>query len=185
MRIIDNRLKNPAMVIRHKMPVDAASVGKELEVYTRRRLGIPDPQPVNPVNLIMPGLSAAVVGSLDGIKKLAASAALVMGFEKSGQAPAAKELAEERAAVCAVCPMTNRTKMEEWRNLPVAAGLIRNTPRTASLKLSVTSDAKLALCDGMLCPSSYLVHIPGEFIKGRVREEVRNGLDAACWLRKL
>lgn len=178
-RIIENRLKNPAMVVRHKLPTDPFGVGKELEIFTRRRLGIPDPVPPPAVNLIMPGLSAAVVGNLSGIKKLAAGSALVLAFEKSGQAPVSKESSEARAAICAICPLNNKGKYEDWKTLPVAIGLLNRTPRTMSLKLSSNHDAKLGLCDGLLCPTRFLIHIPADLLRSKVN---RAELDKGCWM---
>lgn len=182
-RIIENRLKNPALTVRHKLSTDPGGVGKELMLFTRRRLGIPDPEPPK-VNLIIPGLSAAVVGDLAGIKKLAFGSTLVLAFDRSGQAPVEKEKAEARALQCTRCPLNNKGKYEEWKNLPVARGVLKSAARLASLKLSSNQDAKLGLCDALLSPCSYLVHIPADLLKEKIRDEFRGGLHEACWITK-
>ena len=180
--IIKNRMANGAMVVRHKLAIDPVGVGKELEIFTRRRLGIPDPAPPTPPAMLLPGLSNAVVGSVEGIKKLAAGAIILLSFEQSGLAAVDAATANDRANKCTTCPKNNRSKFEEWRQLPVAITLTAKTPRLSSAKLTATKESELGLCDALFSPCARLAHIPLEFIEKKAKAEFKAQLDQNCWI---
>jgi hypothetical protein len=180
--IIKNRMANGAMVVRHKLAIDPVSVGKELEIFTRRRLGMPDPAPPTPPAMLLPGLSNAVVGSVEGIKKLASGAIILLSFEQSGLAPVDPATATERANKCTICPKNNRAKYEEWRQLPVAISLTAKTPRLSAAKLTATKESELGLCGALFAPCAKLAQIPIDFIERRSKAEFKAQLDQNCWI---
>jgi hypothetical protein len=163
--------------------MDLNNIASELETFTRRRLGIPMPQPPSPSTLI-PGLSADIIANVDDIKRMASGAGLLMEWDVNGAAPVDKETANARALVCAACPQNSVAKLEAWQTVPVATSLKSRISRLNALKLTSASDAKLGLCAVIYAPNALIVHAPAVVLDKRVKPATRQNLDAKCWITK-
>ena len=74
--IIKHRLANPAIVAKHSLATDTATVSNELETYTRLRLGIPSDPP--PKTQPPRQLSQVVAGAVAGLRKTTAGAEFLL-----------------------------------------------------------------------------------------------------------
>ena len=178
--IIKHRRANPAMTQQHKLSLDPAAVAGELETYTARRLGLPDPKR-EPPPATRQSLSGAVVAAVDNVKKLAAGAALLFEWEQSGEPPVSVELANHRAAICVDCPKNSKEGLARWFTVPVSETIRRQFEKLHKLSLTTPSDAKLGTCAACVCPLPMLVHTPLHLKLKRMTPEVRADLDPRCW----
>lgn len=183
--IIKHRMANPAISIKNKLETDPASVGNELESYTRARLGMgPAISPKLTPPSARPQMSGAVSQAVAAVKKVAQGAAVLMEWDESGLPPVPKELAEKRAAICAGgCPKNDLGKsVTEVFTLPLANLIKRRFERLQQLNLTTSYDDKLAVCQACLCPLKLKVHTPIELIQKRLSPEARAELDPRCWI---
>lgn len=182
-QIIAMRKKNPAITAKLKLATDKEAVGAELERYTRKRLGLPEggtPVPF-PVSHRYP--NAAVAGAVGAVKKLASGAALLLEWEQDGAKPVAKELAEKRAAICAVCPKNEKgATLSEWFTIPAANLIRKQFERLNQMNLSTSKDAELQVCSACLCPLRLKVHVPLALALKRIKPEMKADLDPKCWI---
>jgi hypothetical protein len=180
-QILKDRQRNPAIVVKHRLSMDLGKIGEEVELFTRRRLGIPMPQAPSPSTLI-PGLSADIIANVDDIKRMASGAGLLMEWDVNGAAPVDKATADARALVCAACPQNSVAKLEAWQTVPVATSLKSRISRLNALKLTSASDAKLGLCATVYAPNHLLVHAPVVVLDKRVKPAAREKLWEKCWI---
>ncbi len=181
--IIVHRQKNPAICLKHGLSVDPVVVGNELENFTRLRCGIPLPTPTPPPVLV-PGVTASVVGTVDEIKRLAFGSSLLIDWAESGELPVDQAVAEGRGQTCAACPLNNVGKYEEWIKHPLSAMLKVRTARITSMKLITRKDAQLGLCEALFAPNSFLVHEPSELLQKKIAQKPSINLWDQCWLKK-
>lgn len=180
--IIKHRTQNPALCLKHGLSKDPVVVGNELENFTRLRCGIPAPAPpAQPA--ILPGVAAGVVGSVDEIKRLALGSSILVAWEESGDVAVDQGVAEERARVCAACPLNSVQKYEEWLRHPLTGMLKYRMVRVSAMKLSTRSDARLGLCEGLYCPTPILVHEPSGIVTKKMEQKGSVKLDDSCWLK--
>ena len=180
-KMLEVRRKNPAMCLRHKIGMDRASCERDLENFTRLRLGIPMPTPPAPTTAIG-GFSSPILSNIMDIKKLAIGAGLLMEWDASGAGKVPQEEANDRAKICVDCPLNSVANYEHWLKIPVAGSLTSRIERLKSLKLITSHDAKLGLCDAISCPNPYLVHAPRPILDKRIGPKVRLSLDSKCWI---
>jgi len=180
-KIYEMRRKNPAICLRHKLAMDMPSIAKELDLYTRRRIGMPMPAPPAPP-MSLGGFSSPIITNVSDVKKLAIGAGLLMEWDASGAGKVPQDEANARAKVCVDCPMNSVANYEHWLKIPVAGSLTSRIERLKSLKLVTSHDSKLGLCKATSCPTSYLVHAPRPILDKRIGLKVRPSLDAKCWV---
>jgi len=180
-KMLEVRRKNPAMCLRHKIGMDRASCERDLENFTRLRLGIPMPTPPAPTTAIG-GFSSPILSNIMDIKKLAIGAGLLMEWNSSGAGKVSETESNARAKVCAECRLNSLPNYEHWLKVPVAGSLTARTEQLKALKLVTSHDAKLGLCGAIFCPTSYLVHAPRPILDKRIGPKVRPNLDAKCWI---
>lgn len=176
--IIRHRLANKAIVLKHKLATDAASVSAELDSYTRTRLNIP---PSASPKLTPRQLSLShVAGAVAEVKRAAQGTAVVIDWLTSGGAPVDKALAEKRASVCVQC-----TKNVEGKWYTVGpAELIRETLEARSdLKLETPHDANLKSCDVCKCLMRLKVWTPLSFILKGTKPEILAEFPDWCWIK--
>lgn len=178
--IIKHRRANPAVTGRFKLATDPATVGAELEEFTAKRLGLPDPKLSPPPT--RPQLGQGAVAAVAAVEKLAAGAALLLEWQESGQAPVAPALAEKRAAICAVCPKNEVGGFTKYFTAPVADNIRRRLARLHEMNLTTPSDDKLQVCAACLCPLRLKVWCPMDLIQARLKPEQRVELDPNCWI---
>jgi hypothetical protein len=122
---------------------------------------------------------AAVAG------KLSTGAATIEDFLESGEAPASKETAESRAAICVQCPQNGKGDFTRWFTVPVANRIRNQLEAREKRGLRTSLDDKLGVCEACLCPMKLKVFFPIEFIIRHMSEEVKAQLNAAkprCWI---
>lgn len=180
--IIKDRRKNPAIVIKHKLPVDVEGVSMELEQFTRRRCGIPNNLPTPP-SILLPGMAGAAVSGVSEIKLMALGTALMVSWEKSGDPAVEREEFNDRGTVCSTCPMNDLAKFEDWRKSPIGSVAIMKTTRIQAVSHKAKLPIQLGLCRGLFCPTQYLASMPMERLRSRLKEAEVAGTDASCWLR--
>lgn len=175
-----HRQANPAIVAKHQLTTDPIAIGDELELYTRRRLGIPDMQPT----FFQPGrsrLPVGVVAAAVNIKRAAQGTAVVLDWLTSGGKPVAQELAESRAKICSECP---KNVEGSWYTV-APAELIRETLESRSdLRLITKYDAKLKSCDVCKCLNRLKVWCPMEHIANRTNADIMKEFPSHCWIAK-
>lgn len=179
--IIRHRLKNPAIIQKHKLSTDPAVVGEELLDFNRLRLGIPKPQPPSmsfPQRNSLPERVAVAAGN---IKRAAQGTAVVLDWLASGGAPVAPELAEKRAVICVACPQ-NQTG--DWYTVAPAEIIKAALNARQDLKLSTTHDAELKSCQICRCLMALKVHTPLEFIVQRTKPEIMAEFPSHCWIAR-
>lgn len=176
--IIKHRNANPAVVAKYNLATDFNAVGKELEDFTRRRLGIPLPDE-HPFQF-SPSNSPVHQGVAAGIKRAAQGTAVILDWLQSGGKPVAQDLAEKRATTCVACP---KNVDGSWYTV-APAELIRSTLSARSdLKLATPQDDALKSCDVCKCLMRLKVWTPLDFITGHTKPEVMAEFPPNCWIK--
>ncbi len=189
--IVAHRQKNRYLIERHGWSTDPKQVAIELDSYNAKvcvemnwrqyiTSGEPPeaPQP-RPPGGFTPG---QMMSYLSPVKKLAAGAALLMDWEESGQPPVDHDLAERRAAICAVCPKNSTDEISAWFTVPVSSAIKSRLARLHDMKLTTSYDEKLNVCSVCLCPLRLKVHTPLNIIKKKLRPEVLAEFPPQCWI---
>jgi hypothetical protein len=183
--IIKHRQANPAIVTKHKLPLDFASVSRELVLFQQARGALPrspDPKPTPPSS--SPPLAGAVVAAVANIKKLASGAALLLQWEESNQPPVSAELSSKRAATCTQCPRNESAGLSKYFTGPIADNIRARLGRLHAMHLTTPSDAQLGVCSACLCVLSLKVHCPLDLLVKAMKPEVRADLHPDCWIIK-
>ncbi len=183
-------LKNPALAQKHGWPTDR--IGQENWVDERechRMLAhgwtrfvelegtLPPPGP--------PPLGGMRHGSQGGVAVAASKAMTGAAIWKdmfSNGKPVAKELAEERASICAGCPENKRGGFKEWFTETLARGLNELVGLMNSQQLTTSKDDELGTCAACLCPMKCKVWVPLEIIKSHMPPADIAKLDRRCWI---
>jgi hypothetical protein len=199
--IIKHRKANPAITAKFALATNPEKVAWELEMFTRKRLGIPEDAPVpfpgGPSSL--PGGVAAAAGdrrgALWGIKRAAAGTAVVLDWLMSGGKPVAQDLANKRAAICASADnwvdekgqaqTRCRNNVEGAWFTTSAAEIIRATLSARSdLKLQTPYDDKLKSCDVCKCLMALKCWTPMGFILNHTKPDIFIEYPDWCWIKK-
>jgi len=183
--IIRHRKANPAVVAKNNLSLNFDTVANELEAYTRKRLGLPaslaSPIPkTTPLRRLADGVGAAV----EGVKRLAAGAALLFEWEESKTEPVANELAAKRAEICVRCPKNDPEHMSKYFTTAVSEMLRKKLQRLHEMKLTTVHDQQLGICAACFCPLKLKVFCPFDLIEKHIRQEDRPQLDPQCWILK-
>jgi len=178
--IIKHRLANPAITSKLKLATDPASVGFELEQFTAKRLGLPDPKLSPPPT--RPQLSGAALAAVGNIKKLAAGNALLLEWQESGLPPVPAEISTSRAATCAECPKNDPGGLLKYFTGPVSDMIRKRLAKLHEMNLTTPSDEKLQVCSACLCPLRLKVHTPIQLIIKRLKPQFKADLHEKCWI---
>lgn len=184
--IIKHRKANMALTLKHKLPLDEATVGQQLIQYQQKRGALPsDTLP----KLTPPPMSAQMSGGVQAavaaVKKMSAGASLLFEWEQSKLPPEPQEVAESRAAVCVQCPANENKKLTDWFTVPVANQISKKFERLHNLKLVTSQHAKLFTCRACLCPLALKVFTPKELIIKKTSESQKQELtkeNPKCWI---
>lgn len=183
--IIKHRQGSPAIVVKHNLSTNPAVVGAELEAFTIKRLGLPDPKRVPPP---MPVPQAPVLGAVAdavaAVKKIAEGAALLLEWQESGVPPVSGDVASARALVCVDCPRNDLGGLTKYFTLPVSDNVRKRLAKLHSMNLTTPSDSKLGTCSACLCPLPLKIHTPMDLILKRLKPEAKAELDPRCWILK-
>lgn len=181
-QIVQHRVKNPAIVLKHNLSTDPNAVGEELMNFNRLRLGIPKPTGPPP-SFFVPSraLPAPVVAAAANIRRAAQGAAVVVDWLQSGGAPVAKELANRRAEVCVNCP---KNVAGSWYTTAPAEIIKAALEARKDLTLSTPFDGQLKSCDVCKCLMPLKVWTPLHHILERTRPEIMAEFPPNCWIAR-
>ena len=183
--IIKHRLANKAVTIKYHLATDFPMVADELENYTRLRLGLPPLATNLPKPMPRPSpISQSVGAAVEGVKRLAAGAALLFEWEESGQPPVAPELAAKRAAICVVCPKNDPQHLSKYFTSAVSEMLRRKLARLHSMNMTTPSDPQLGICNVCLCPLKLKTHSPLDLILKHTNAQTMSEFPDHCWVKK-
>lgn len=186
--IINHRRANP----RFNLPTEQQAVENELDLYTCLRIaGDPNwceggdlPGPKSP-GLSSPrqwtGRSAAVV--VAGAKALVSGINILIDWLGSGGVPVDKELAEQRAEICAGCPQNTKEGVAmSWFTQPASELIRKQLEIRKELTLATAYDDKLGVCAACYCPLKLKTWTPLSHILEHLKPEQSAALDARCWI---
>lgn len=117
------------------------------------------------------------------IRNVAAGSRILVEWIVSGAEAVAPELANQRAAVCASCPLNETGDWLRWFTVPVAAEIKKALDTKATWKLSTPSDDRLMVCGACSCPLKLKVHMPLDKFYDKMTDEAKNALAEGCWIR--
>lgn len=183
--LIKHRKANLAIVQKHKLPLDFASVSRELVQFQQARGALPrSPDPKPSPSPSQPHLAGAVAVVVGKIKKLASGAAVLMDWEESGLPPEPAEVSGARAAVCVTCPKNDREGFTKYFTGPIAENIRARLGRLHAMNLTTPVDAQLGTCSACICELKLKVHTPASLIVKHLKPEVRADLNQdnpRCW----
>lgn len=182
--IIKERQRHPAISAKYRLSTDIPTVQRELERFTKLRLGIQDAQPVVSLSAPPPRPSQLLISAAEDIKRLARGAALLIEWNNSNLGPVAGEIALSRASRCELCPLNSKSRLGDWLNVPVAAALKTRLGRIMEMNLMSQDGAKLGLCLAIFAPACLLIHAPQPIFDAKMKPEMRQAIDPKCWLQK-
>lgn len=187
--IIKHRKANMALVVKHKLALDEATVGQELINYQIARGAIAAPPKPAPLATSVPQLSGAVQGAVAAVKKLAGGAASLLEWEEAGMPHVEPDVANTRGGTCAVCPKNQQGKgITEYFTTQVSDLYNRKFQKQQEQGLTTAHDDKLFVCSACLCPLKNKVWFPAELVLKRLKPEQRpelNQADPRCWILDL
>jgi hypothetical protein len=183
-QVINQRRANP----RFQLPTERAAVENEVDEQNAMRMlsirggenyithdALPAPPPFyNP-----PQRRRAVAAAGDN---LANGVRVLADWLGEGGVPVAKELAESRAAICAVCPKNGKGDWTARFTGPVAAVIRKQLAIKNDMSLTTAHDNELGVCDACGCQLSLKVWAPIKHIAAHLTDEVKAKLDPGCWV---
>lgn len=188
---------------RFGLPTDLPSIQNEVEAVNAARIAampgaadqylisdaLPPPNPPSPPSTFGP---LAVAGA--NLVKMASGVGVLIDWLGSGGVPVDPAVAEARAQVCAVmqrpgqgqpgCPKNGQGGLSRFFTEPAAALITKQLEQRQDLKLSTSVDDKLGICQACGCVNKLKVHVPIDFIKAKMSEQVQRDLDPLCWILK-
>lgn len=185
--IINHRKANKAIAIKHSLSTDYDDVASELETYTRKRLGIPDPNPPSFFWRVRnnPSLKDAVAAAKDKLvgsfRKSATGIATLADW--LGEKPVSQELAENRASICIGCPQNRSGDLLSFFTKPASDLIRKQLQERMKLNLSTSKDADLGICYACGCPLKLKIHVPIDYIRAHIKKPEFDALDQRCWMR--
>lgn len=185
--LIAHRKANRFLTEKHKWPTDYASVAEEVDAFNAALClangwtkyvtleGVDHPKTLPSLGLAR--LRNAAVSAAAGVMTL-------KEMFGEGEQPVARQKAEARAAVCAVCPKNQQGDWLRFFTEP-AARLIRATLAfIKDMNLVTTQDANLHRCDACDCPMKLKVWAPIQHIRKHLPPDVPAKLHETCWIPK-
>lgn len=193
-QLIAARRANPALLAKYNWPTDYNRVADEVDAFNAAVCqtqgwhdfitseGAPSlPKSLPPD----PNQAASYLRNVAATaKELVRGAKTLIEWIDAGQKPVARDQAEQRAAVCAACPLNEAGDLTKWFVVPAAELIRRQVERAQALSLATSQDARLNLCTACHCPLKLKVHVPIEWITKRLSPEQTARLRTApgCWI---
>jgi hypothetical protein len=180
------RTGNPFLARKHRWATDYAGVAHDVDVYNAKICqahgwndwiteASPDPPKWLPQPLEWPGAAGSVKRTTAGVK-------LVMDWLGQGLKPVAAELAEKRAAVCAVCPLNSDPNWIQRLDAIAAQGIRHLVEVKNDLKLKTSYDEKLHTCQACDCYLKLKPWTPLDVVLSNLGAETKAKLDPNCWI---
>lgn len=188
--IIKHRKQNLAITAKHKLATNPEAVATELELYTRKRLGLPETPQVPfrvPPSQFQSGEAAVAADDWTATpRQLATGAGTLSDWMEDG--PVEHELAEKRAACCVSradgkpCPKHKKGDWKSFFTAPVVKLIQKQVEQKTGMKLFTSLDKELGVCDACGCPMEAKVHVKKSTIMVRIKEPELGKLDPGCWI---
>ncbi len=124
-------------------------------------------------------LAGAAVGA---VSKSSTAIKLVVEWLGSGLQPVKIDLANKRAAVCAVCPKNEDGGFFEKIGALAARDVRALIEVKNDLSLKTQVEDKLKSCSACSCWLPLKVFVPGDLVQKNTDAETRAKLDKACWI---
>ncbi len=184
--IIKHRKANMALVVKHKLALDEATVGQELINYQIARGAIAAPPKPAPLATSVPQLSGAVQGAVAAVKKLAAGAAAILEWEDQNFPHVAPEVANERGSICVSCPKNQQGKgLTEYFTTAVSDLYNRKFQKQKDMNLTTQYDDQLRACAACHCLNRAQVHFPIATLESSDTIDRQNLYPSFCWKKKM
>lgn len=187
--IIKHRRANMAMVLKHKLPMDDATVGDQLIKYQQARGAIaPDVLPKLTPPMASPQMSGAVKQAVAAIRKIAAGTAALAEWESLGLPHVEQSVANERAEICSRCPKNDKKPLTDIFTVPVANMIKKKMERLDGMDLHTPYDAQLATCNACWCPLRTKIWYPDDLVLKNLKlDQVPelNQDNPRCWILAL
>jgi hypothetical protein len=189
--VLQARIASPTFTKRYHLSTDQSVIEQEVDsglatiaaengwtdyyvtsAQDRAAGGGPAPFPVRPRSL-----KREVAG-------LAAGGSILVKWIKSGAEAVPQAVSDNRASVCAECPLNDKGDWTRFFTVPVSGAIRRELERRKEFKLSTPYDDKLQICAACICPLKLKVHLPFEFFWPEMDDETKVELWEGCWIRK-
>ena len=118
------------------------------------------------------------------LRNVAGGLETLVEWISDGAEAVAPELANKRAATCAVCPKNKPGGWESFFTVPVSNAIRKALDKRKDYNLSTPSDDKLFVCEACLCPIPLKVHVPLVRILAKMSHVTIEELHESCWIRK-
>lgn len=185
---------------RFNLPVDRATVEKELEVFTELRMrSIPGGEafliansPPPNGSFPFPPLPRRVAGEPDAPSvvatrgegaKVKAGVSVIAEWLGKGLKPASVELATKRAETCSKCPLNKPATGLDIITGAAAKAVGVLMQAKSDLKLVTPYDEKLEACSACSCVNRLKIWSPIDIVWKHTTPEVFEALHDACWIR--
>lgn len=184
--LITHRKGNKALLEKNHWPTDYETVANEVDAFNARvcmQMGwtqyiseAPGGEPAPAPFLLQPPNQ---VGKLEA---LAAGGRVIVEWIASGEEAVPAKQAEERAKVCADCPLNTQGDWTSFFTVPVSEAIRRAMDQRRGWNLSTPLDDKLKVCSACYCPLPLKVHMGIERILSRIHPDILPTLDPKCWI---
>lgn len=185
----DFRAKNAALTKKNNWSLNLDDIANDVDQYNAQRMiaggyfgfvdveGSPPPYAGGASRSAFAGGAVAVGES--ALTGLAVYRELFTGKSK----PVAREEAERRAAICAVCPQNNtkRSFKEQFVSY-VAKGLTELVGIMHDMDFVTSHDKQLGTCEACECPLFGKVYVELPTIERNMKPSQRAKLDPRCWI---
>lgn len=184
-QVIAHRLANPHLIHKNGWSTDRGTVEIEVDNYNTKvcqQMGWTDfiegggPAPIP---FRQPGQLRPLLASL---RNVAGGSAAIVEFIASRQEAVPDELANQRAATCAACPLNTKGNWLSLFTVPVANAIRIRLQERTNMKLSTPQDAQLGVCEACECPIPLMIHFPLETKLNHMSERAKSSLHPGCWV---
>jgi hypothetical protein len=187
--VVALRQANPFLCERHGWSTEVGAVESEVDAYNTARciaggwttfviMDDPTPAiaypPTAQKKTRLPAVAAA--------KNIAAGVSLLLDWIGPTAKAVPHELAEQRASICATCPLNGRGGLLEYFTSAAAEKIRTQLAIRTDLKLSTSFDSQLGTCTACSCWLQLKCHVPIEFVLAHTSNEVKAALDPRCWV---
>lgn len=181
--IITYRKGNTALIQKHGWATAYDAVADELDRYNTKLC-----QQMGWNNFVTEGGGAAAAAAPfprplpNRLRSVAAGGNLLVEWIRDEHEAVDKALANNRAAICANCPMNGKGDFTRWFTVPVSEAIRNEINRKESMRLTTDYDDKIEVCEACLCPLKLKVHMPIGRIRANITAEAHNQLYQGCWI---